>query len=96
MDSPRLDLLVTSISATVTQKTWDLGVAASVGSLTINDHYKREGMSGGVAKEGPTCLLYTVTDEGTNSQFLSFSYTKVEYPSQHWATHICANEIIAT
>ena len=75
---------MSSVSTSVEQRTWDLGVTASVGSLTVNDYYtcvKKEvvGVAGGVVTvvEGEPEHLLSTGDMG-KQQLLSFEYNKVD------------------
>ncbi len=73
VDSPRLDLIVTTITTSVQQRTWDMGVAASIGSVAIDDHFERGG-----DWAGPTRLLSNGTSNDVEKQpLLSVKYTKV-------------------
>ncbi len=72
-DASRLDLTVTSVSTSVQHRTWDTGVTASIGSLTVDDHYKR-----GVARAESHHMLSTVASEETEKKaFLFVKYNKV-------------------
>lgn len=71
VDTPTLDLTVTTVTTSVQLHTWDMSVDASIGSVAIDDHYKREG-------EESTQLLSNVTSKDAEKQpFLSVKYTKV-------------------
>ncbi len=72
---PRIGLIVTSVFTSVQQRTWDMGVAASIGSLTINDHYKRKGTS---VKSQHLLTCRSAPGKETEKQtFLSVKYTQV-------------------
>ncbi len=73
MDTPSLDLIVTAVTTSVQQRTWDLGVTASIASLVIDDHYKRSEESA-----VSTRLLSNVASNDADEQpFLSVKYRKV-------------------
>ena len=86
--TPRLNLVVSSVTASVKQTTWNLSVAASMNSVTIKDYFACGG-EGGVAGEAePQLLLAAVAeneqDEG--GKFLSVEYVKVTVGHYHYKT----------
>ena len=76
--TPRLNLVVSSVMASVKQTTWDLSVAASMNSVTIKDYFSSGGA--GVAGEvEPQLLLAAVAEneQEDGGKFLSVEYVKV-------------------
>ena len=82
--TPRLSLVVSSVTAKVEQTTWNLKVAASMNSVTIKDYFNNggggEGGGGGGVVEGvePQLLLAAVAEDNQDiGKFLSVEYVKV-------------------
>ena len=80
--TPRLSLVVSSVTARVEQNTWNLKVTASMNSVTIKDYFNSGG--GGSGEVGvvegvePELLLAAVAeDDQEMGKFLSVEYIKV-------------------
>ena len=81
--TPRLNLVVSLVNATVKQTTWNLQVTASMNSVTIRDYYA----SGRGVTEGlePQLLLAAIAEDDREAgKFLSVEYIKV-----HIHCHSC-------
>ena len=74
--TPRLNLVVSSVNATVKLTTWNLQVTASMNSVTIRDYYAiGRGVTEGVE---PQLLLVAIAEDDREAgKFLSVEYTKV-------------------
>ena len=78
--TPRLSLVVSSVTAKVEQTTWNLRVTASMNSVTIKDYFNNNGGGGGGVIEGvePELLLAAVAEDDQDmGRFLSVEYVKV-------------------
>ena len=77
-DLPRLSLVVSSVTATVKQTTWNLIVTASMNSVTVKDYFNSGGGMGMVGGVEPELLLAAVAEDGQDmGKFLSMEYIKV-------------------
>ena len=79
--TPRLSLVVSSVTAKVEQTTWNLKVTASMNSVTIKDYFKNNDGGGVGVVEGvePQLLLAAVAgDDQDMGKFLSVEYVKVQ------------------
>ena len=78
--TPRLSLVVSSVTAKVEQTTWNLKVTASMNSVTIKDYFNSCDGGGVGMVEGaePQLLLTAVAEDDQDmGKFLSVEYVKV-------------------
>ena len=75
--TPRLSLVVSSVTAKVEQTTWNLRVTASMNSVTIKDYFNNS-IGGVVEGVEPELLLAAVAEDDQDiGRFLSVEYIKV-------------------
>jgi vacuolar protein sorting-associated protein 13A/C len=77
-DTPRLHLLVTSVTSDLVMRSWDMRLSASIGDLCVVDHYLT-GPNG-----EPGVFLDTQLTDG--QKLITFNYSKFDPQAPHYAT----------